>query len=170
MKKAGGDVKDQDKSTGGEVDPAPVEDDDFLQDTNVRIMVNKVEVDNWDTCNEKLLTILYLTTTGPASSYLLRYEPKGLAKPNGKIAWEALIAKYENSSQQRRRILIRQLDNLKMSPRQDPDEFLTKMSELRDQLVYMGEPISDDRLTDIVVEGLTDDYDRVKYDAERTPT
>ena len=33
----------------------------------------------------------------------------------------------------------------------------------------MGEPISDDRLTDIVVEGLTDDYDRVKYDAERDP-
>ena len=33
----------------------------------------------------------------------------------------------------------------------------------------MGEPISDDRLTDIVIEGLTDDYDRVKYDAERDP-
>ena len=33
----------------------------------------------------------------------------------------------------------------------------------------MGEPIADDRLTGIVIEGLTDDYDRVKYDAERDP-
>ena len=65
--------------------------------------------------------------------------------------------------------MIRQLDNLKMSPGQDPDEFLTKIFEPRDQLVYVREPISDDRLTDIVIEGLTDDYDRVKYDAERDP-
>ena len=86
MKKAGGDVKDQDKSTGGEVDPAPVEDADFLQDTNVRIMLNKAEVDNWDKCNEQLFNILYLTTTDQASSYLLRYKPKDRAKPNGKIA------------------------------------------------------------------------------------
>ncbi|CAN0059457.1 unnamed protein product, partial [Sphacelaria rigidula] len=84
-------------------------------------------------------------------------------------AWEALVGKYENSSKQRRRILMRQLDNIKMSPGQDPDVFLTKIYELRDQLVYMGEPISDDRLTDIVVEGLTDDHDRIKYDAERDP-
>ncbi|CAM9938696.1 unnamed protein product [Sphacelaria rigidula] len=33
----------------------------------------------------------------------------------------------------------------------------------------MGEPISDDKLTDIVVEGLKDEYDRIKYDAERDP-
>ncbi|CAM9523918.1 unnamed protein product, partial [Sphacelaria rigidula] len=88
---------------------------------------------------------------------------------DGKIAWEGLVGKYENSSKQRRRILMRQLDNMKMSPGQDPDVFLTKIYELRDQLVYMGEPISDERLTDIVVEGLTDEYDRIKYDAERDP-
>ncbi|CAM9555616.1 unnamed protein product, partial [Sphacelaria rigidula] len=85
------------------------------------------------------------------------------------IAWEALVGEYENSSKQRRRILMRQLDNIKMSPGQDPDVCLTKIYELRDQLVYMGEPISDDRLTDIVVEGLTDEYDRIKYNAERNP-
>ena len=65
--------------------------------------------------------------------------------------------------------MIRQLDNLKISPGQDPDKFLPKRFYLRDQLVFMGEPIFDDRLTDIVIEGLTDDYDRVKYDAERDP-
>ncbi|CAM9872998.1 unnamed protein product, partial [Sphacelaria rigidula] len=83
-----------------------------------------------------------------------------------KIAWEALVGKYDNSSQQRRRILMRQLDNIKMSPGQDPDVFLTKIYELRDQLVFMGEPISDYRFT---VGGLTDEYDRIKYDAERDP-
>ena len=35
--------------------------------------------------------------------------------------------------------------------------------------LYIGEPISDHRLTDIVTKGLTDYYDRVKYDAERDP-
>ncbi|CAM9355662.1 unnamed protein product, partial [Sphacelaria rigidula] len=95
--------------------------------------------------------------------------PKGHARRDGKNAWEALVGKYEDFSKKRRRILMRQLDNIKMSPGQDPDVFLTKIYELRDQLVYMGEPISDDRLTDIVVEGLTDEYDRIKYDAERDP-
>ena len=87
----------------------------------------EVVLDHASETEALLFNILYLTTIGPASSYLLRYEPKGLAKPNGRIAWEALIAKYENSSKQRRRILICQLDNSKMSPGQDPDEFLTKM-------------------------------------------
>ncbi|CAN0068000.1 unnamed protein product, partial [Sphacelaria rigidula] len=40
---------------------------------------------------------------------------------------------------------------------------------LRDELVHIGEPISDERLTDIIVEGLTSEYDQVKYNAERDP-
>ncbi|CAN0058710.1 unnamed protein product [Sphacelaria rigidula] len=64
---------------------------------------------------------------------------------------------------------MRQLDNIKMSPGQDSDVFLTKIYELRDQLVYIGEPISDDGLTDIMMKGLTGEYDRIMYDTERDP-
>ncbi|CAM9757870.1 unnamed protein product, partial [Sphacelaria rigidula] len=54
-----------------------------------------------------------------------------------------------------------------MSPGQDPDVFLAKLFQLRDELVHIGEPISCDRLTDIIVEGLTSEYDQVKYNAAR---
>ncbi|CAN0054089.1 unnamed protein product, partial [Sphacelaria rigidula] len=50
-----------------------------------------------------------------------------------------------------------------------PGCFLAKVFQLRDELVRIGEPISDDRLTDIIVEGLTSEYDQVKYSAERDP-
>lgn len=68
-----------------------------------------------DRANEQLFGMLYLTTTGPVNSYLLRFEPRGSTTPDDEKAWDGLIAKYQNSSQQRRRILMRQLDDLTMS-------------------------------------------------------
>ena len=38
--------------------------------------------------------------------------------------------------------------------------------EVRDELVEMGEVINDDRLLDVVLEGLTDDYLQIKYNSE----
>ncbi|CAM9940472.1 unnamed protein product, partial [Sphacelaria rigidula] len=69
---------------------------------------------------------------------------------------------YHNSSKQRRRLLMIQLDNNTMSPGQAPDTFLAKLFQLRDELVHNGEPISDERLTEMVIEGLTSDYDQIK--------
>lgn len=95
--------------------------------------------------------------------------PKGLENPDGKLESEGLAAKYQNSSKQRHRILTLQLDNVKMSHGQDPDVFLTQVHQLRDEVVHMGVAISDERLTEIVIEGLTDDYDQIKYNAEHDP-
>ena len=53
-----------------------------------------------------------------------------------------------------------------MSDGQDPDVFINEMYHLRDELVEMGEVINDDSLPDIVLEGLTDDYLQIKYNAE----
>ncbi|CAM9451364.1 unnamed protein product [Sphacelaria rigidula] len=64
---------------------------------------------------------------------------------------------------------MRQLDTMTMSPGQDPDFFQEKLFQLRDELVHIGEPISDERLTDIIVEGPTSEYDQIKYSAERHP-
>ncbi|CAM9895274.1 unnamed protein product, partial [Sphacelaria rigidula] len=88
---------------------------------------------------------------------------------NGKRAWEALISKYQNSSKQRIRILMRELNNVSMSPGQDLDTFLSKVYQLRDELDNVGEAISEERLTDIVIEGLTSEYDLIKCNAERDP-
>ncbi|CAM9554146.1 unnamed protein product, partial [Sphacelaria rigidula] len=123
----------------------------------------------WDRYNEQSFNVLYLSITGSAASYLSRFQPKGSEKPNVKSAWEGLVAKYQNSSKQRRRLLMRQLDTMTISPGQDPDVFLVKLFQLRDELGHIGESISDERLTDIVVEGLTSEGDQVKYNAERDP-
>ncbi|CAM9795394.1 unnamed protein product, partial [Sphacelaria rigidula] len=122
------------------------------------------EIQNWDRYNEQLFNVLYLSTTGSAASYLLCFQPKDSEKANGKIAWEGLVAKYQNLSTQRRRSLIRQLDTMTMSPGQDPDVFLAKLFQLRNELVHIGKPISDE-LTDIIVGGLPSEYDRIKYNA-----
>ncbi|CAM9980923.1 unnamed protein product, partial [Sphacelaria rigidula] len=88
---------------------------------------------------------------------------------DGKKVWDGLIAKYQNSSKQRRRILMRQLDNLTMSQGEDPDVFLSNIYQIKDELNNMNESVSDERLTDIIIEGLADDYSQIKYDAERDP-
>ncbi|CAM9992874.1 unnamed protein product, partial [Sphacelaria rigidula] len=88
---------------------------------------------------------------------------------NGKSAWKGLVAKYQNPSKQRRRLLMQQLDTMTMSPGQDPDVFLAKLFQPGDELVHVGEPISDERLTGIIVDGLISEYGRIKSNAERDP-
>ena len=60
---------------------------------------------------------------------------------------------------------MRELNSPKMAPGQDPDIFLSRVYQLRDEVDNAGE----ERLTDIVIEGLTSDYDPIKYNAECDP-
>ena len=113
-----------------------------------------------------LFSFLLLSTTGAAASFLLRYKPKSGEIPNGKAAWDGMIAKYQNFTRQRRRIPKNQLVSMQTSDGQDPDVFINEIYHLRYELVEMGEVINDDSLLDIVLEGLTDDYLQIKYNAE----
>ena len=45
---------------------------------------------------------------------------------------------------------------------QDPDDHTIKLMDIRGRLHEMGEKISDERLEDILLQGLTDDYEFVK--------
>ena len=47
-----------------------------------------------------------------------------------------------------------------MSEGQDSDCFVSEVSRLRDQLVFMGEILNAHSILDIVLEGLIDDYGR----------
>ncbi|CAM9796794.1 unnamed protein product, partial [Sphacelaria rigidula] len=84
-----------------------------------------------------------------------------------KRAWDGLVSKYQNSSKQRRRTLMLQLDGITMAPDQDPDVFFSTVFQLRDELRCVGEVVSEERLTDIIIEGISDEYDLIKYNAER---
>ena len=64
---------------------------------------------------------------------------------------------------------MRELNSTSMSPGQDPDTFLSRVYQLRDELENAGETVSEERLTDIVLEGLTSDYAMIKYNAECDP-
>ena len=64
---------------------------------------------------------------------------------------------------------MRELNSTIMSTGQDPDTFLSRVYQLRDELENAGETVSEERMTDIVLEGLTSDYDLIKYNAERDP-
>lgn len=64
---------------------------------------------------------------------------------------------------------MRQLNNVTMSHGQDPDVLLTQVYQLPDKMVYMGDAISDERLTDIIIEGLIDHYDQIRYNGKRDP-
>ena len=53
-----------------------------------------------------------------------------------------------------------------MTDGQDPDVFINEIYYKRDELGDMGEVFNDDSILDIVLEGLTDEYLRVKYSLE----
>ena len=131
---------------------------------------NASEIKAWHHNNWMLYNFLFLSTTGAAASFLLRYKPKTGEIPNGKAAWDGMIAKYQNSTRQRRRIMKNQLVSMEMSEGQDPDSFINELYHIRDELVEMGEVINDDSLLDIVLEGITDDYKQIKYNAEADDT
>lgn len=50
-----------------------------------------------------------------------------------------------------------------------PDIYLTRVYQLRDEFVHMGEIVSDEYVSDNAVEGLTYEYIQMKYNAERNP-
>lgn len=120
----------------------------------------------WVTANEKLFSVIFLTTTGAASFLIQRLEPKdgqpgtdGINRTStnadGQGAWNGLLSKYQNTSKQRRRILMRRLDNMKMEQGQDPDVFMVQVHALKDELLTIGETTSTERLEDVVLTGIT---------------
>ena len=111
-----------------------------------------------------------MTTTGAARSVLLQFEPKYGRPGDGKQAWLALRSKYQNNSQQRRRTLLRRLNNSVMKPDTDPGVFLSETSQIRDELGVLDETISTECLTTIILDALPAElYSTVNLEAIRDP-
>lgn len=64
---------------------------------------------------------------------------------------------------------MHQLGSKIMSPNQDLDHYITKVYELRDKLKHIGESFSEARIMDLILEGLTDDYQQIRFAVERDP-
>ena len=62
------------------------------------------------------------------------------------------------------------LVNLRMGQGLDPDDYTFKLLKGRRRLHEMGKEISDEKFGDILLQGLTDDYEFVKMTSFRSPT
>ena len=94
---------------------------------------NSGDVGTWDTANEHLFSVLRLTTTGAARSVLLKFEPRNDRPGNGGQTWLTLKNKYQNTSRQRRRTVLRRLDNGIMRSDIYFNVLLSEVFQLRDE-------------------------------------
>ena len=139
--------------------------------TDELILANRAEVVRWDACNKQLYSVLFLCTKGAANSFLVRFagRPDSRQHSNGQAAWRATGEKYLNSSIQRRHILMCKLKGMATRPNQDPDEYFTEVFQQRDELEHVGENFTKAHILDIILEGQSDEYEPIRFAAERDP-
>ena len=80
-----------------------------------------------------------------------------------------MYTKFNSNSKEARRACYENLVNFRMEQGQDPDDYTIKLTEIRGQLHEMGEKVSDERFEDILLQGLTDDYEFVKMTSFHSP-
>ena len=139
--------------------------------TDELILVNQAELVRWDACNKQLYSVLFLYTKGTVNSFLVRFaeRPDLRKQSDGQAAWKAVAEKYFNSSMQRWHILMRKLNGMNLKPNQDSDEYLTGVFQQRDELEPIGESFTDARVLGIILKGLSDKYEPIRFTVERDP-
>ena len=132
---------------------------------------NLVEIQRWKRACETLFSVHYLVTTGPAATLVRQYEDRTSAGGlgHGQKAWDALYTKYNSNSKEARRACYEKLVSFRMEEGRGPDDYTIKLMEVRGRLHEMGEKILDERFEDILLQGLTDDYEFVKMTSFHTP-
>lgn len=139
--------------------------------TDERIVSNQTILDDWDGFKKQRFDVLLLSTTGIANGFLVRFtgRPDSDHQPDRQGASRAMTEKCLNFSMQRRCLLMRQFDSKIMSPKQDPDQYMKEVHQLRDEVEHIGETFSETRIMYLILEGLTDDYEQIRFAAERDP-
>ena len=60
---------------------------------------------------------------------------------------------------------MRKLEHSRMEPGEDPDTYFVRIEQLIDDLAVLDEPITQHRKMDVILNGLTSDYNLVKFQA-----
>ena len=120
----------------------------------------------WDIANQNLFGVLFFATTGSAFSVVRRFEGK---RPqdgpgHGQQAWAALCEKFDGCSREALRAEHYKMNHTKMTPGQDPDEFLYIMDSRRDRLNTSTPPEgpTDRQYEDILLQALSPDYESIR--------
>ena len=120
----------------------------------------------WDIANQNLFGVLFFATTGSAFSVVRRFEGKRLqdGPGHGQQAWAALCEKFDGCSREALRAEHYKMNHTKMTPGQDPDEFLYIMDSRRDRLNTSAPPEgpTDRQYEDILLQALSPDYESIR--------
>ena len=81
-----------------------------------------------------------------------------------------LVKKYDYQSDEVIRTLRAKLEQIRMEPGEDPDEYFLKAARYRAELRRMDEPITDRHFKDIIIQGISSEYDNIKFCVYRDPT
>ena len=151
----------------GSIEPVPAIADSDTPDTPT----NLVEIQRWKRACETLFSVLYFVTSGPEATLVRQYEDRTSAGGlgHGQKAWNALYTKYNSNRKEARRACYEKLVSFRMEEGQNPDDYTIKLLEIGGRLHEMGEKSSDERFEDILLQGLTDDYEFVKMTSFHSP-
>ena len=130
-----------------------------------RVIINQDEIDAYQYADSQLYKLLLLTLTDAASFVLKRYKPVDGSSGSGIEVWQALREKYAPSDEAMRRKLERELEALRMEPNTDPEVFINKVWYLSEQINYIGGNITNTKRKDIVLNGLPDEYEILRFNA-----
>ena len=75
-----------------------------------------------------------------------------------KEAWDVLTNLYQAHNEARAAYSCKQLESKHMNKGYSMEEFLTKIKDLNEQLVFADEIIADSLLVQVVLDGLPDSY------------
>lgn len=124
----------------------------------------------YDRANQDLFAILYLITEKPAALLVTKHaEGARGTRGNGQKAVKELESKYLKITNETIRATQEALATTSMTSGQDPDNYINELTRLRNLLTEMEEPITDRHFTDIVLQGLTEEYRDVKLMTWKDP-
>ena len=118
-----------------------------------------------NTVNEDLHNVLFFTTKDTACSVVRHFAGKTLdeGSGHGQCAWATLREKYDGCSREALGAQYAKMNSTRMSPGQDPDEFLYELDTRRERLNACdpSEGPTDRQFEDIILQALPPEYEHI---------
>ena len=117
----------------------------------------------YDKASQDLYTILYLLTEKPAQLLVLKHEDETGIGGNGQKAWQELESEFLKVTDEVIRDELAELAPTSMKPGPYPDDYFMEAILKRNEVTGIGEPMTDRRFEDSLVQGFTNECDAVKF-------
>ena len=126
------------------------------------------KLEAWNTANKDLYNVLFFTTKGAVCSVVrrfCRFAGKTLdeGSEHGHRAWADLREKFDGCSKEALRVELATMNPARMSPGQDPEEFLYELDTCRERLNACDPPEgpTDRQFEDTILQAFPPEYERI---------